>query len=268
MSRSIPATRLCTGILLLVSVFLSPATAVSAETQLPLTAEEQQFVREHPLIRMCVDPRIMPFEMLDDNGQHLGMVAHYMDLIAQQAGLEFQLVPTSSWSESLQVARQSKCDILSALNQTADRATYLIFSEPYISAWAALGVRNEGTDTIWGLEYMAGRKLAVVQDDFHDEVVSRDYPEIQRVHVADITEGLSKVASGEVDAAIGPLLVVAYQVQQLDLDNLAIMGRTRYQNLLRIGVRQDYPLLVSIFNKAIKTLTPQDALRIRRAVFN
>ncbi len=256
------------GVFLLASTLAGLPAAVSADTRVALTAPEKQMILEHPVIRMCIDPVAMPYEMLDEDGRHIGMVPEYIKMMAQRTGLNIELVPTANWSETLQFVREHKCDIVSALNETEDRKSYLLFTEPYIKAWAALAVRNDGSDTIWGLEYMSGKKLAVVKDDFHEEVVSRHYPDIELVYVADMTDGLQQVSGGEADAVIGPLLMIAYHLRKLDLDNLEIMGRTRYENLLRIGVRQDNPApLVSVFNKAIETLTPEDDLRIRRDVF-
>jgi two-component system sensor histidine kinase/response regulator len=87
---------------LILIVFLSMAIAPveSARQDLHLTEGELSFIRDHPVIRLGVDPRFVPFEFIDDDGEHVGIAADYLALIAEITRLTFRVQKGLSWPEA------------------------------------------------------------------------------------------------------------------------------------------------------------------------
>ncbi|MGN7614509.1 transporter substrate-binding domain-containing protein [Magnetococcales bacterium HHB-1] len=59
--------------------------------KLKLTEEERQWLAEHPVIRVGIDPGYPPFEFLDKMGVYSGLGSEYLDLLASLLGIEFQI---------------------------------------------------------------------------------------------------------------------------------------------------------------------------------
>ncbi len=50
---------------------------------------------------MCVDPKWMPYEEINDKGELIGMSADYVKLFSQRINKDIVLYPTSNWEDSL-----------------------------------------------------------------------------------------------------------------------------------------------------------------------
>ncbi len=238
--------------------------ACAAEENAPLLGpEEQAYLQAHPELRLCVDPDWMPYERLDADGRHQGLIAEYMALFQQRLGVRFLPIPVASWSETQARYEAGECDIVSALNVSAERILYLDFTQPYVESPAVLVVL-EGSSAA-GLKDLGGVSLGMVDGYIYEAKLRADYPAVRLQYVANMQEGLVRVAAGELDATLGPLFLVAYLIQQQGLDGLKMVGNTEYQDQLRVGVRKGDILLHAILNRQVQALSAEDHARIRRA---
>ena len=98
-----------------------------------LTQAERAYLKEHKEVTLCVDPDWVPYEHIDASGKHVGIAADLLALIEARTGVEFQLVPTRDWNESLEYSKAGKCQALSFLNQSVERSEWLIFTSPLFS---------------------------------------------------------------------------------------------------------------------------------------
>ena len=82
------------AIFTLVTLVLS-STALAAdnspEPKLQLTQQEQDFIKEHPVIHLGVDPTFVPYEFIDTDGQYKGIAADYIALICEKTGLMMEV---------------------------------------------------------------------------------------------------------------------------------------------------------------------------------
>ena len=85
----------------------------------------------------------------------------------------------------------------------------------------------------------------------------------------DTVEGLKAVASGQADAVIDAQSVVSYLIKEHFLTNLTIANRLEFwhgdEQNFRVGVRSDWPLLKSILEKAMDTVSRSEeaALQVK-----
>ena len=131
-------------------VALMPVAAVAAkkipETETASTGfsgKVRAYLEQKGSIRMCVDPDWMPYESIDHSGKHVGMSADYLQALQQASGLSFELVPTTSWNQSLGLARSRRCDIISLAASTPGRRSYLDFTSPYLQFSLVIATRSE-----------------------------------------------------------------------------------------------------------------------------
>nr|CRH05141.1 putative Histidine kinase with two SBP_bac_3 (bacterial extracellular solute-binding proteins, family3) domains, HisKA domain, HATPase c domain and response regulator receiver domain [Candidatus Magnetococcus massalia] len=235
----------------------------SQKGPLALSQAEQRYLLSKQSITMCVDPDWMPYEAIDAKGRHIGMAAEYIQLLSQRIHTPIEVVPTKSWTESLEVGKRRGCDIFSLLNKTEERTKFLNFTAPYVEAPSVLVTRDD-QPFVNGLGDMRGRKLSVPKGYVYEEKLRRYHPEIQLVTVSSVREGLSRVSQGEVFAHLGSLYVVVNQIQRSAFSNLKISGTTQYGHQLAVGVRNDDPTLLRILSSAVDSITAQEHIRIRR----
>ena len=121
----------CKFVCLIIMVVVSSAQAIAvSEPSIAFTTDEKAYIERVKAIRMCVDPDWIPFESINQQGQHEGIAADLVQLIAQRVGLHIALYPVKSWEESLAASKSKRCQIMSFLNQTPARDTWLIFTDP------------------------------------------------------------------------------------------------------------------------------------------
>ena len=71
-------------------------------------------------VTYCIDPTWVPYEMLR-NDKHVGISADYLKLIGELANLDFKLVKTDSFRQSLEYVQTGRCMLMSMLNSSAHR---------------------------------------------------------------------------------------------------------------------------------------------------
>ncbi len=225
--------------------------AQTAISQLPLSSAEKKYLESKKTITMCIDPDWEPYEMIDEQGNHVGLTADYFDLFRKMIPVPIKLVKTETWDESVQLAKDRKCDLLSMLSKSPERSQYLNFTEPYIKAKVVLVARN---DVVYldGLQSLSGKTLAIVKNYIYEEIVRTSWPKIKIIPVNNHAEGVQKVSDGSAYATIGSLMTILPQIQRQGLSNLKVAGPANFENEYRIGARNDEPELASIFDKAIK----------------
>ncbi|MBF0446025.1 MAG: PAS domain S-box protein, partial [Magnetococcales bacterium] len=230
---------------------------------LAFSPAEMAYLQSKKVITMCIDPDWMPYERIDDSGQHVGMSADYMKIFSARIGIPLQLLPTVSWSESLEFAKARRCDILSLLNESPDRRKFLNFTPPYVESPIVLVTRDDVT-YLEGLPAIGKRTLSTPKGYIHGERLREDFPELNLITVPTVYDGLLMVSKGEVFSHLGSLYVVVNEIQKRQLSNLKISGHTRYQHKLAIGVRNDDATLLAIMSKAVKSINPKEHISIRR----
>ena len=226
-----------------------------------LTPEEQTYLKQKGRIRMCVDPDWMPYERINENGGHEGIAADFINLVKNRIGIKIELISTGSWNESLKFAREKKCDILSFLNETPQRKTYLNFSTPLYEEQEAIVTKNDVT-FLRGLKSLSGKKVGIVKGYRSEEYIRENHPEIKLIHIKSQTDGLNKVSEGEIFATISSVTAVAYDISRKGLINLKVAGSTELHNSFSIGVRNDDTVLMNIIQKAVMSITEAEKNRI------
>ncbi|MBN2232483.1 MAG: transporter substrate-binding domain-containing protein [Deltaproteobacteria bacterium] len=259
-------------LLLLSLLILSPVPAHSARqpgaVQLPtengiISPEERRYLDEKGGLTLCVDPDWLPYERLNRAGKHEGIAADFFNLLSTRLGIPIEVIPTGSWQATLDLARAGGCDLVSLLNENPERTEYLNFTDPLVVSPTVLVSRANARYAI-GLEALAGTPMAVVKGYWIEDILHRAHPDIPIIYAASIADALEIISAGKADVMLGSLIEVTDTIQRRGLTNLKIAGHTPYNFLLRIGVRKDDPRLLTIMQKAVRSLTPLEKNEILR----
>ncbi|MEA4872906.1 MAG: transporter substrate-binding domain-containing protein [Synergistaceae bacterium] len=248
------------SILSFYAAFLGFALQADAFSQplATLTDEEKEYIQKLGTIKMCVDPDWEPYEKINNKGQHEGISADLIKLIAERTGLTIKLIPTKDWKESIEASKAERCHILSFLNQTPEREKWLIFTKPYFTDPNVLITRNEHA-YISDLKQFTDESMVLPEGTSIEEKVTRDYPDLKIFIVASENEAVKMVTSKKADMTLRSLTMAAYTIRKEGLFNLKIAGEIpAYKNYLRIGVSKGEKTLRDILNKGIDTITPME----------
>ena len=214
-----------------------------------LTEEEKNFLKEKKIVRMCVDPDWMPYEKIE-YGKHIGIAADYMRHLSTLLKIPIKVHITKTWDESLAEFKGNECDILSLVAQTPSRHTFMDFAKPHFSPPLVIATTLEKS-FISSMDALKEKKIGIVRNYASSELLEKKYLNIAFVEVSSTTEGLEKVAKGELFGFIDTLTTISYQIQKRFPTQLKISGQLKETFDMGIGVQKSQPLLLEIFNKAV-----------------
>ncbi len=247
---------------LLVILFVMPSTVCNAyNNSINWTEGELIFIKEHPVIKLGVDPKFIPFEFIDEDGKHTGIAADYLSLVSAKTGLKFEIQEGLTWPEAYDMALERQLDALPAIGKTPERQECFLFSEPYYYFKRVIATRD--TDThISDIGDLEGLTVAVQRNSSHHSYLL-DYKDINLSLYDSVESALAAVATGEETAFIGNLATTNYLIRTNGLTNLRFVAfEAEKQQALHFAVRDDWPELVGVFNKAIDTITEKERAEI------
>lgn len=234
----------------------APATQTAAS--LDLTAAERAWIESHPSITLAVDDEYPPKNYRNEDGKLVGISIDYIRLIEERLGIEIRL-EGSSWAEALEKAMEHRVDGIVNADLLEERKSRLNFTDVYVVYPQALLTRRS-EPPISGLSGFAGRTVAVKRNTSQLATIREKFPEITIRETEDITEGITLLAEGKVDGAFDDLAVLYDSISRRFLSNLkfAAVYSEPPVGYSRIGVRNDAPVLLSLLNKAINSITDVD----------
>lgn len=241
----------------LVIITIMTITPCNAAGSINWTEDELVFMEEHPVIRLGVDPGFVPFEFIDEDGEYRGIAADYLSLISKKTGLQFEVARGLTWPEAYDLALEGGIDVLPAIGKTPEREEYFFFSEPYYYFKRVIVTRNSDTN-ISGMEDLQGLTVAVQRNSSHHSYLL-SFPKINLSLYDSVEAALTAVATGTEVAFIGNLTTTNYLIRSNGLTNLRYVSfEAGKQQALYFAVRKDRLELVSIFNKAMDTITDNE----------
>lgn len=223
----------------------------------PLTFSETEqawLAERNRRLTICVDPDWLPLEGLSEDGKHKGISADVFTLFANRANLTFTPLPADNWFESISAIKNRRCDLLSMAMETPERLEYLNFTTPYIQIPSVLLGRVEAP-YINTLGDMGDRPIGVVKGHAFLELLRTTNPGLNLVEVPSEKIGLRMVQERKLAGYLGTLSTASYNMQELGLADLKVLGRIPADWTLGVATRNDQPELFSIMQKLVSSLT-------------
>lgn len=253
------------GVIILFFLVLSfPSFGYARDNTINWTPEEIAFMETHPVIKLGIDPRFVPFEFVDQDGKYQGITADYIKLISEKTGLEFDVVGGLTWTQAYQKALGGEMDALPAASKTSERQQYFLFSEPYYHFKWVILIRDKTID-INSIEDLYGKTVAVQKNSSQHSYLL-NFPQINLSLYDNVESVLPMVANGAETAFVGNLATTNYLIRSSGLTNLKFVAfEPEKEQGLYFAVRKDWPELVSIINKALATITVEERIAINNS---
>ena len=240
------------------------ASDTEQKKTIKLTSEEQAWLAENHTARVRASDW-PPYMIIKENESPQGIAVEYLKLIEERTGVNFEYdVTDQPFGEFLESMKQNQGPDLTALIvKNPEREQYLSFTDPYISSPYVIFAR-EREELLLDISGLSGRTLAVPRGFVMQQLLERDYPEIKLKLFDNDEQALFALSSGKVDSYIGNLTVSSHIIQRHGFSNIRVVASTPYgEQILSLGIRNDWPELISILNKALTSITEEEKTSIR-----
>gem|GEM_PF-844089 len=232
--------------------------------EVPLTPEERQWLAAHPVITLAVDEGYPPKNFRNKAGMIDGINIDFIRLLAKKLGITVQFAG-SAWPETLEMAMAHQVDGIVNTEMLVERQSSLNFTDACLVFPLAL-VTRQGEPVIRSLADFGGRKIAVRQSSAKLAILVKKYPRIEAVEVDSLTQAFHYLLEKKVDGVFDDATVLYHYISEQFLTNLqfAYVQTDEHVGHSRIGLRNDAPELLAIFNKAISSITDAERRQIQR----
>ena len=222
-----------------------------------LTDAEMAWIKEHESLTYVYDPDWAPFEWKTEDGIHTGIIADLFAILKRNTGLKLEPLNTDTWSDSVELVREGKADMFSAITVTDERKRYLDFTSRDIYSYPAALVTQFDDKKVY-LDIAKDARLktvAIVKDSGLGQYIRRSYPTLNYVEVPSTRAGFVAVIEGNADLFAINTITARYFIEKWYQDQIKIATKLDYIYELKIGVRKDRaPELISILDKALSTV--------------
>jgi ABC-type amino acid transport substrate-binding protein len=238
----------------------TPAVAIEAD----LTAEERRWIAENPVLRVHNEMDWPPFNF-NENGQPVGYSIDYMNIIARKIGVQVEYISGPTWQEFMDMIRSGDLDVMLNITATPERSAYMLFTEPYLQMPAAVVVGDPDLQ-LQSYEDLYGKRVAVIEGFFQEELLARNHPEIELVPQDDTLSALYAVLEGDADAMVDDYPVINYLIDENTLTGLRvglILRDVESVSINGLGVSNERPILRDILQKGMDSIADAELAVLR-----
>ncbi|MFC1779798.1 transporter substrate-binding domain-containing protein, partial [Thermodesulfobacteriota bacterium] len=218
-----------------------------------LTPEEKSWLAKNHRVRVRFNQHPPYFYFKDD--MVVGLAVDFLNAVSERAGISFQNEGQSHFSALLDgLIKHQGPDLVSAIMPTPKREEVILFTQPYISSPRFIFTRDDAP-FFSSIEHLFDKNIAVVNGYVTHQYLAENYPNLDLLVYNTSEEALRAVSSGEAFSYIGDLISTPAIINEFGLRNLkAACPSGLPDHPLAIGVRNDWPELRSILDKAIDTI--------------
>jgi signal transduction histidine kinase/ABC-type amino acid transport substrate-binding protein len=224
------------------------------------TKEEIKYIKNKHFVKYCTQPDSLPYSAIKD-GKFIGIGSEILELVSKKTGMEFNLVETSSWQESVQKALHGECSMLPLTVDAPSRRKFFNFTSSFYSEPLVIVTKKE-ENYILDINSILDKEFAVLKANSFGENLKISYPNIKLNFVDSVKEGLMGVESGKYYGYIDIMMSMAYAMQHYSSLNLKMSGQLNNNVDISFAVRKDDMILYGILDKIAKNITQEDIQKI------
>ncbi|WP_419735475.1 transporter substrate-binding domain-containing protein [Pseudomonas sp. COR18] len=227
--------------------------------KLQLSPREEQWLKANPLVRVVVNEALAPITFFDADGNFRGVTADLLELIRLRTGLRFEIQRARSVDDMIGRIGSGKADVIAAISPTNAREELLHFSRPYMENSFVL-LTAKGKDSPINLEQMENKRLAITRGNALIDYLRREFPGIRLVETDDGLKAAELLAQGQVEGAVGSLVIANYLIASQIFDDRLQISATigTQQAVFALATARGATELGSILDKALLSIAPDE----------
>ncbi|MGI9277362.1 MAG: transporter substrate-binding domain-containing protein [Endozoicomonas sp.] len=226
-----------------------------------LTEQERRWLGQNRIIRVGIVGNYPPFMLKDDEGNLQGLVLDYLKLLEDRLGFNFKLVEYNALPEMMSAAYRHEVDMVGLVQKTDERSRYLNFSSSLFSVPTVILTRSSN-QAIKNLRSLKGKKVGYQRGFAGYDFIKANYPGVDYMPVASAASGINRVSSGSLDGIFLDLATASFELDRLKVTNLEVLAETGHKYEYSFASRNDWPLLGSILEKLVDSLSNEDRYEI------
>ena len=229
------------------------------------TNEEKHYLLNHPTIKVHNESNWPPFNFNIDNTPK-GFSIDYMNLLASKIGININYVSGFPWNEYLKKLKDNEIDVMLNIAKTKDREKKFNFTSPYFHSTDAVFVK-ENINNLKKLSDFNGKTLAVIKGFYEEEVLEKNYPDINLLLVDNSLTGLKKVIFNEADGFIDDFTVSNYFITNNLISNLKPAFEIKEENFnldLSLATNKQNEILRNILEKGKNLISENELLNLKK----
>lgn len=213
---------------------------------LDLTKVEQEWLRKHKTIRVGVKHSWKPIEFVSNQKVFRGITIDYMNKMESLLGIKFVKIDIDDITTET-------IDMLSSVSNPGTLNKKFTPTNPILSFRHAI-YTHEDIDSINRIEDLHGKKVAVFKYGQLINYLAKDFDQIKLHRIDIIEQAFNDMSSRNIDAYIGNEMVIDYEANLNGISFLNKINYVPFETNLTMAVRKDWPVFLSILNKAFVSL--------------
>lgn len=223
--------------------------------------QEENWMRQHSVINVAINSMAPPYSFLNKNNELIGLDVDVMRLLGEKNGLHFNFIPADGLPAVKALLKAGKAQMTPSLAATTQRRGWLNFSQPIGTIEWVMITRNEHSAP-YTFDQLKHLRVAILHDHALLATI-RQHPDVAVVLVNTMDQAIQMVLAGAVDATFDSLGSANYQLASRYGSRLVIQALKNAHQPELYAVLPNYPQLLTILNKSIEALGP-DELRMLR----
>lgn len=229
--------------------------------EIELSKEEQEFIKNNQNITIGIGRDNAPFNFGNTNAN--GYINDLLNLISEKSGLKFTPI-IDFWPKIFSDFKEAKINVIANISYKEERSPYTLFTTPYYNIPLTIYIRDDFKDYI-NINSLNGKKVGVIKDIFYEKEL-RKIEDIDVIAFENMYEIFKALVTGKVDAIIQNLPVASHIIKENAYTNLKAVDHISFPTIksedLRFGINSDKPLLQSILQKTLDTLTQNEKIEL------
>src|SRR5690606_496273 len=131
--------------------------------QIPLTAQERQWLERTPPVKVGMLANWPPMEFVDDEGQPSGVTVDMFDILSERMQLQFEIVSFTEFDTMLAALKQKEIDLIANISERPERHQYARFTDEFWSTqWAVISASD--SSNIISTSQLNEQRVAIYKD--------------------------------------------------------------------------------------------------------
>lgn len=230
-----------------------------------LGSEDLAWLEQQSAFTVGVRPAQVPLAFITADETLAGTYIDYLKLLSNKLDKPVTLAAGTGAELESQLFRDELSAVLMTRLPGQRLAEGLLATEPFMTLTYGLFV-DAGDASIRKLSDLEGRRLALVADDSNQYLLLEPVESFTPVPVRNVSEAVSAVLSGEADAFLGPVPVVADYLQAALINGIGVATLLNDSPVeVVLAVPEDRPHQYRVLHQAIKSLTHNEHRAVRQA---
>jgi diguanylate cyclase (GGDEF)-like protein/PAS domain S-box-containing protein len=225
-----------------------------------LTTEEKKWLINNNHFTFVSDPLWMPYESIDAQNKHSGIIPHYLDMIAETLQVSFELVPTTTWQESRDSLINNKVNMGSA-PRLYSPFEKLSSTNSFINSPFVFIMRHE-KKYIEKISEVLNKRITLISDYSSTNSIVKQFPNKIFQLVNSSEQGLKDLSSGKTDVFIAPLAQANYLIAEQGYSTLRVVGATDFNLDISFFIQPEFKALSPIINKVLASISTLEKQQI------